>query len=122
MLLFVSVAVFLMVHLTPGDPVEDEAATPEATDPEPVEEPEDFTIEQQEQKPVAEDIPGWARTIEPGYDIRAGNPETSARPQQAKRSGGAAWRTSVFSSRTVSCRRTSVQGKPLWRCTRCWRR
>lgn len=70
----------------PGDPVEEKPAAPEAMDPEP--QPDERTVEPQEEKPAAADIPGWARTIEPGYDMRAGNPETSAEAQQATRGGG----------------------------------
>lgn len=70
----------------PGDPIEEEPAAPEATESEP--QPDERTVEPQEEKPVAADIPGWARTIEPGYDMRAGNPDTSAEAQQATRGGG----------------------------------
>lgn len=69
----------------PGDPIEEEPAEPEADRIEPA--PDEATVEPQE-KPAAEDIPGWARTIEPGYDMRAGNPDASAQAQEATRGGG----------------------------------
>ena len=44
-----------------------------------------------EQKSQAkEDIPGWAQTILPGFDVRSGKPDASSREQQAARSSGGA--------------------------------
>lgn len=67
----------------PGDPGEEapaEAARPEPTPDETVVEARDNAFE--------EDIPGWARTIEPGYDMRLGNTNASASAQAAAPGGG----------------------------------
>ena len=64
----------------PGDPVELEPAQTDSFEPiEPVE--EEKTVEPEPVQP-SEDIPGWAQTIAPGYDMRAG--QQNVTPQQAK--------------------------------------
>ncbi|MEX2249267.1 MAG: TonB C-terminal domain-containing protein [Parvibaculum sp.] len=50
-------------------------------------EPDDQTTELEE-KNTEEDIPGWARTLAPGIELRSGNPAASSRQQQAARSAG----------------------------------
>ena len=47
---------------------------------------------EQEQKAAKEDLPGWARTVEEGYDLNAGNQgSSSAEEQLAKANGGDAY-------------------------------
>ncbi len=47
---------------------------------------------EQEQQAEKEDLPGWARTVEEGYDLNAGNQGASSAEQQlAKASGGDAY-------------------------------
>ncbi|MEQ8268091.1 MAG: TonB family protein [Parvibaculum sp.] len=67
----------------PGDPGEEAPA--EAARPEPA---PDETVMQARDNAFEEDIPGWARTIEPGYDMRLGNPNASASAQAASPGGG----------------------------------
>jgi periplasmic protein TonB len=66
----------------------------EPTEEEPVEvekQPEEKPAEK-EQKAEKEDLPGWARTVEEGYDLNAGNQGASSAEQQlAKASGGDAY-------------------------------
>jgi protein TonB len=50
-------------------------------------EPDEQTTELEE-KNTEEDIPGWARTVTPGIELRSGDPEASSRQQQAARSAG----------------------------------
>ncbi|PKP78907.1 MAG: hypothetical protein CVT81_01505 [Alphaproteobacteria bacterium HGW-Alphaproteobacteria-3] len=52
-------------------------------------EPDEKTTREQK-KQTKEDIPGWAQTILPGFDIRSGKPDASSREQQAARSSGGA--------------------------------
>ena len=51
--------------------------------------PDEVTTKEQERK-AEEDIPGWAQTIMPGFDMRAGNPVASSPERQAERSSGGA--------------------------------
>ncbi|MBO6635332.1 TonB family protein [Parvibaculum sp.] len=66
----------------------------EPAEEEPVEaetQPEEKPAEK-EQKAEKEDLPGWARTVEEGYDLNAGNQGASSAEQQlAKASGGDAY-------------------------------
>ena len=59
-------------------------------------EPDEKTVKAQERQ-AEEDIPGWAQTILPGFDVRSGKPDASSREQQAARSSGGA---SEFFNRT----------------------
>lgn len=52
-------------------------------------EPDEKTTKAQERR-AEEDIPGWAQTILPGFDVRSGKPDASSREQQAARSSGGA--------------------------------
>lgn len=52
-------------------------------------EPDEKTTREQKRQ-TKEDIPGWAQTILPGFDVRSGKPDASSREQQAARSSGGA--------------------------------
>ena len=52
-------------------------------------EPDEKTTREQKSQ-AKEDIPGWAQTILPGFDVRSGKPDASSREQQAARSSGGA--------------------------------
>lgn len=52
-------------------------------------EPDEKTTREQKSQ-AEEDIPGWAQTILPGFDVRSGKPDASSREQQAARSSGGA--------------------------------
>lgn len=65
---------------------EEEDAPADVAVTEPTEEPEPPQPEMKAQEKV--EIPGWARTLEPGYDVRAGQQGTAQPTEQASRARG----------------------------------
>ena len=83
--------------VTPGYDEEPAEEEPVEVETQPEEKPA-----RQEQKAAKEDLPGWARTVEEGYDLNAGNQGASSAEQQLARSNGGDAYLNAMGRRIVS--------------------